>query len=101
MIDVQARRPAVSDSRHHVIHPIRLPRLGTESVAFTILALVIGVFVAEGLFNRLNIYTSIIAVGLALALQKYVASYFGFFVIRFSRVIHIGDRIECFQALSE
>ena len=39
------------------------------------------------------IYVPIIAIGLALALQKYIASFFAYFVITFSGIYDIGDRI--------
>jgi len=38
-------------------------------------------------------YASIVAIGLALALQKYIASFFGYFVIMFTRIYEKGDRI--------
>lgn len=38
-------------------------------------------------------FVSIMAVGLALALQKYVASFFGFFVVTSSKMMQVGDRI--------
>lgn len=63
-----------------------------------VLALLTALFAAAILisiafFHTLAIYISIIAVGLALALQKYVASYFGYFIIVFSGMLHEGDRI--------
>lgn len=54
---------------------------------------VLGLLVAVAYFSNLAIYISIIAIGLALALQKYVASYFGYFIIVFSNMLHEGDRI--------
>ena len=41
----------------------------------------------------LAIYISIVAVGTALALQKYVASFFGYFIITMSKMIQVGDRV--------
>ncbi|MBI2164929.1 MAG: mechanosensitive ion channel [Chloroflexi bacterium] len=52
-----------------------------------------GILASVALFRELTIYISVVAVGLALALQKYVASFFGYFVIRYARVFSIGDRI--------
>jgi small-conductance mechanosensitive channel len=54
---------------------------------------VLGSLIAVALYSNLAIYISIIAIGLALALQKYVASYFGYFIIVFSNMLHEGDRI--------
>lgn len=42
---------------------------------------------------QVAIYVPIIAVALALALQKYTASFFAFFVITFSKIYDLGDRI--------
>ena len=62
-------------------------------LATLIAALVLGLLVIIAIFSNLAIYISIITIGLALALQKYVASYFGFFIIVFSNMLHVGDRI--------
>jgi small-conductance mechanosensitive channel len=61
------------------------------AIATALIAL--AVLVAMAFFSNLAIYISIIAIGLALALQKYVASYFGYFIIVFSGMLHEGDRI--------
>ncbi|MGA7678017.1 MAG: mechanosensitive ion channel domain-containing protein [Dehalococcoidia bacterium] len=42
---------------------------------------------------QVAIYVPIIALALALALQKYTASFFAFFVITFSKIYDLGDRI--------
>src|SRR4030043_1899037 len=42
---------------------------------------------------KIAIYVPIIAIALALALQKYIASFFAFFVITFSKIYDLGDRI--------
>lgn len=65
----------------------------TRVLAILIAAIALGVFIAVALYSNLAIYISIIAIGLALALQKYVASYFGYFIIVFSNMLHEGDRI--------
>lgn len=43
--------------------------------------------------SSLAVYITIIAVGMSLALQKYLASFVGHFVIRGSGIFDIGDRI--------
>ena len=53
----------------------------------------VAILVSMAIFSNLAIYISIIAIGFALALQKYVASYFGYFIIVFSGMLHEGDRI--------
>lgn len=58
----------------------------------TLLILILGL-AAIAYFRNLAIYITIIAIGLSLALQKYVASYFGYYVIRFSHIFSEGDRI--------
>ncbi len=45
-------------------------------------------------FNpALSIYVSVLAIGLSLALQKYLASFAGYFVIKASSIFDVGDRI--------
>ena len=54
--------------------------------------LIIGGLVAIGIFTE-AIYVSVVALGLSLALQKYIGSYFGYFLISFSLIFKVGDRI--------
>lgn len=65
----------------------------TRILALFIAFVALASLVAVALYSNLAIYISIIAIGLALALQKYVASYFGYFIIVFSNMLHEGDRI--------
>jgi small-conductance mechanosensitive channel len=65
----------------------------TKILAITLAVSALALLTAVAFVSNLAIYISIIAIGLALALQKYVASYFGYFVIVFSNMVHIGDRI--------
>jgi small-conductance mechanosensitive channel len=65
----------------------------TRILALLIAFIALASLIAVALYSNLAIYISIIAIGLALALQKYVASYFGYFVIVFSNMLHVGDRI--------
>ena len=65
----------------------------TRVIALLIAFAVLGSLIVVALYSNLAIYISIIAIGLALALQKYVASYFGYFIIVFSNMLHEGDRI--------
>ncbi|MEW6034395.1 MAG: mechanosensitive ion channel domain-containing protein [Chloroflexota bacterium] len=65
----------------------------TRTTAVLVIVLVIAVLVGIAITSELAIYISIVAIGLALALQKYVASYFGYFVISLSRMFQVGDRI--------
>ena len=62
-------------------------------LAITTALIAVAILAAVAVFSNLAIYISIIAIGLALALQKYVASYFGYFIIVFSNMLHEGDRI--------
>ncbi len=55
--------------------------------------LIVGALVVGAVFGGAAVYLSVIAIGLALALQKYVSSYFGYFVIIVSGIFRIGDRI--------
>ena len=66
---------------------------GSQAIAFGVLAGIVAIFGAAATFSKVNIYTPVILVGLAVALQKYVASFFGFYVMRFSSIFSLGDRI--------
>jgi len=69
-------------------------KFGTAAVAFVVvLGLAAAITVSAIYVPQVAIYVSIIAIGLALALQKYIASFFAYFVIIFSRVYDLGDRI--------
>jgi small-conductance mechanosensitive channel len=59
----------------------------------TVLALIAITVIAAIYLPQVAIYVPIIALGLALALQKYTASFIAFFVITFTRIFEIGDRI--------
>jgi small-conductance mechanosensitive channel len=58
-----------------------------------ILAVVAGTILAAIFVPQVAVYVPILAIGLALALQKYTASFFAFFVITFSKIYDLGDRI--------
>ncbi|MBI2866154.1 MAG: mechanosensitive ion channel [Chloroflexi bacterium] len=40
-----------------------------------------------------TVYVSLVAIGLALALQKYIASFAAYFLIMFGRIINVGNRV--------
>ena len=65
----------------------------TPVLAVLVLLLGAALLGALLLFPRTAVYVSLVTVALALALQKYVASFFGYFVIRISRIFDVGDRI--------
>jgi small-conductance mechanosensitive channel len=66
----------------------------TTIVAFVIvLGIAASVTVVLIYEPQLAVYGSIAVVGLAMALQKYIASFFGYFVITFSRIYDVKDRI--------
>lgn len=66
----------------------------TTILALAILGGLLGGIVASIVFAPgTAIYVPFLAVGLALALQKYTASFFAFFVIRGSHIFDLGDRI--------
>jgi small-conductance mechanosensitive channel len=69
-------------------------RLVTTTITIlTLLVLIAATVVAAIYVPQVAVYVPIIALGLALALQKYTASFIAFFVIEFTRVFEIGDRI--------
>jgi len=60
----------------------------------TLIIGVIAFIVVIPFFNpALSIYVSVLAIGMSLALQKYIASFAGYFVIRSSNIFDVGDRI--------
>ena len=67
--------------------------MNVRLVAGINIAILIVVLVSLALFRDLGVYVTIIALGLALALQKYVASYFSYFVIQLGHIFGPGDRI--------
>ena len=69
-------------------------RVVTSTVTIvTVLVLIAATVVAAIYVPQVAVYVPIIALGLALALQKFTASIIAFFVIEFTRVFEIGDRI--------
>jgi small-conductance mechanosensitive channel len=69
-------------------------RLITTTVTIVALLILIAATVVAAIYvPQVAIYVPIIALGLALALQKYTASFIAFFVISFTRIFEIGDRI--------
>lgn len=67
--------------------------LGTTTLSVVVLLLFIGVLLIPLFQPNLGVYVTLVAIGLALALQKYVASFAGHFVLRLSRLFSEGDRI--------
>lgn len=64
------------------------------TVATLLIIVSTGTLLAIPFFNpSLSIYITVLAVGASLALQKYIASFVGYFVIRLSSIFDIGDRI--------
>lgn len=61
---------------------------GIAVLAFTLSILLVPLF-----RPNLAIYVTVVALGFAVALQKYVSSFAGFFVLRASRLFDVGDRI--------
>ena len=65
----------------------------TKVTAALLVLLAVAVVFSIALTSKMAVYISVVAIGLALALQKYVASFFGYFVISFSKMLQVGDRI--------
>jgi small-conductance mechanosensitive channel len=60
----------------------------------TAVAIFVAVTILAAIYvPQVAIYVPIIALALALAVQKYTASFFAFFVITFSKIYDLGDRI--------
>src|SRR4030042_1624746 len=66
----------------------------TTILTCTAVALFVAITILAAIYvPKIAIYVPIIAIALALALQKYIASFFAFFVITFSKIYDLGDRI--------
>ncbi|RLC92888.1 MAG: mechanosensitive ion channel protein MscS [Chloroflexi bacterium] len=87
--------PPVEEELHHTSpQPGVRMKLVTAVAAMTIILAVVGGTVAAAIFvPQAAIYVPILALGLALALQKYIASFFGYFAISFAHIYDVGDRI--------
>lgn len=67
--------------------------VSTVMALVIVIALAAAIAIAAIYVPQVAIYVSIIAIGLALALQKYIASFFAHFVIVFSGIYDLGNRI--------
>jgi small-conductance mechanosensitive channel len=66
----------------------------TTILTCTAVAIFVAITILAAIYvPKIAIYVPIIAIALALALQKYIASFFAFFVITFSKIYDLGDRI--------
>jgi len=65
----------------------------TDFTAWVILLFGVVIISSVLLFKEFAVYITLFAVGLSLALQKYVASFFGYFVIRLSGAFKPGERV--------
>jgi len=66
----------------------------TVATALILLLVLAGVSIVAAIYvPQVAVYVPILALGLALALQKYTASFVAYFVIIFSRIYDLGDRI--------
>jgi small-conductance mechanosensitive channel len=62
-------------------------------LALVLLLLVSAVAVIPIYRPQLAVYVTLLALSLMVALQKYASSFVGYFVLRFSRLFDVGDRI--------
>ncbi len=65
-----------------------------DMAAYAILLFGVLIIVSVVIFREFAVYITLFAVGLSLALQKYVAGFFGYFVIRLSGVFKVNDRVK-------
>jgi len=73
---------------------LRSSRWIAAAAVFTILVVLVALTAITAIYvPEIVTFVPIMALALALALQKYVASFFAFFVITFSRIYDLGDRI--------
>ncbi|HJX70080.1 MAG TPA: mechanosensitive ion channel domain-containing protein [Dehalococcoidia bacterium] len=62
-------------------------------IGILVIALVFGVLIMPVFRPNLAVYVTVVALSFAVALQRYVASFAGYFVLRFSKLFTVGDRI--------
>ncbi len=65
----------------------------TLALAFVIAALGATVVVVPLILKGASVYLSLVAIGMALALQKYIGSFAAYFLIVFGRMINVGNRV--------
>jgi small-conductance mechanosensitive channel len=63
------------------------------ALAVAVLAFLLGVLLIPVFRPDLTVYVTVAALGFAVALQKYVTSFAGYFVLRLSRLFDVGDRV--------
>ena len=68
-------------------------RISYTIVSTLIIGLVVFIIVIPFFDSSLSIYVTVLALGLSLALQKYMASFAGYFIIKSSSIFDVGDRI--------
>ncbi len=72
----------------------RNTNLITTILTCTAVAIFVAITILAAIYvPKIAMYVPIIAIALALALQKYIACFFAFFVITFSKIYDLGDRI--------
>jgi len=72
----------------------RNTNLVTTVFTCTAIAIFVAITILAAIYvPQVAIYVPVLALALALALQKYTASFFAFFVITFSKIYDLGDRI--------
>jgi len=62
-------------------------------IGVLVLILVVGLLASMLFVPGMSIYVTLIAIGLAVALQKYVGSFIAYFMIRFGKFFVVGNRI--------
>ncbi len=63
------------------------------AVSTIIIAAMVAVICIPFFNPQLTIYVTVLAAAVSLALQKYLASFAGFFIIKMSNIFEVGDRI--------
>jgi small-conductance mechanosensitive channel len=70
----------------------------TLSLALLVVLIIIGGTVLLAIYvSQIAVYIPILALGLALALQKYTASFISYFIIIFSKLYDLDDRIRIYN----
>lgn len=67
--------------------------MGTHLVTLIGVLGVVAILSSVAIYKELAVYISVVGLGLAVALQKYVTSFFGYLVIYYGKLFKPGDRV--------
>jgi small-conductance mechanosensitive channel len=91
--EVKEKDSEEEESPQVIKQPYNLRWLTVTITSVVVLTLIASIVVSALYVSQVAVYIPILAIGLALALQKYIASFFAYFYINFTRIYDPDDRI--------